>query len=794
MNCNRFIRNIYIILALGIGVASAADNYTQAKAKLTANPSNYSWMNERSTDNLDFVNMVLCVLTNTRAVNTDWVGQGNYVARKQVSLCNKNSNGGSSAGGGANTSAAEYEYYVVNSTLSDDKTNFNVKIWIRPKESDLQKTDSWPPSEIHVQMNVPVTDDGRGISELHYVELPVNQTTGKASTQDFNNYIGYGFLKPTVNGDTVNILMGQKSKNSDILNGSAYQVLNISRTGSDNSVKMTGFTKAIGCDSCNSGQSTEMPYKVAATKTELLRSSQVNGTWGTPMCFDRTDVKYNTWDYALYDSDTLELFNINGTLDIRYTSPNTSVSYHGNYRNNDLWLPDAAATEITTAKTATVKIQNGSTISDGTLKVNDGGLRKVTVYTENLSTINAIPLSVWINGVDTKIMWDSTSEKFVKSLDRSIFDLSQISSWNDLWLYTNGVQYKVSAPRDNSGNRSWASLANTSKLTYRVESKLTASDKTYLSNKTLNCLEGCPLWNGSNIDGSWSYDSAGSLNVQNGKGFQYTYDGTSLKNTSISSATNLAYTTFLGDTQANSSNNWGKSFNSGPLIPDGTGTNEQTLSAMATVSACSNNASKICTWQKQTNLTTYYIWKTGETRWNKDWSLYDSSNQLISLADPVQVKYVCPAGRPCAAGSQLLLSYEGNGRLNGIPNKCVNVYDYSIEISCNAAGAKQWLNKFNLTASSISSDPTVDYVTNPATSKKYYILPKGSMEYYGRKNSGSQNPCTGLTLNDITQTDINVNDYFVQSMTDIGPMPIDLTSPTLIINVTDGVTENTNKN
>jgi hypothetical protein len=57
MNFTKLITNILCLLALGSGVAGAADNYTQAKAKLAANPSNYSWMNERSTDNLDFVNM-----------------------------------------------------------------------------------------------------------------------------------------------------------------------------------------------------------------------------------------------------------------------------------------------------------------------------------------------------------------------------------------------------------------------------------------------------------------------------------------------------------------------------------------------------------------------------------------------------------------------------------------------------------------------------------------------------------------------------------------------------------------
>jgi hypothetical protein len=162
-----------------------------------------------------------------------------------------------------------------------------------------------------------------------------------------------------------------------------------------------------------------------------------------------------------------------------------------------------------------------------------------------------------------------------------------------------------------------------------------------------------------------------------------------------------------------------------------------------------------------------YTWRTGKVRWDKERELIVDGH-TPTMQEPIMVSYTCPTGRDCEANSKYIMRYEGGQRLNGIPNRCVSNNDFDVEVNCNTSGDKQWLNRFNLTRTSATANADSDFVTDVKTGKKYLVLPQGSMEYYGKKNSCS------LTTDVVTEGEFDIDTYFRQSMVEIGAMPIDI--------------------
>lgn len=779
-----FIKTALASLAITVcSTSMAADNYGTKLNKLKASPGDYSWIKERSIENIDFASMVLCILNQTGANHQDSINAGPYVAKVTAGLCDKNTTQTSSAATGDAATGVDFEYYIVDTKRSG--TKLDVKLWIRPKDSELADyldNADWI-SEIHAHVVIDLATSSQiGFDELHWVHLPIDPTTGNATSVNFSDKKGYGVIIPTKVGNDFQIKYANKQIFSSAPNG-LVQMMNIRRTGDGETtpITMTGFTKSFDGDN---GQIVESTFKVAANRDEFVRREYVNGAWNAPVCYDRNSVKFNTWDYALFDADTKEPKEISGSVDISLTQGGTT--YRGNYRMSDMWLPEPAVNAIGTngagraaSDAYPVKVQSGTTIKDGTLTMKHGGLRKVTNSETTLAELAGAPFNVWVCTsnpcVETLVKWTGNTTKF-QYADGVNKDTSFTvpAGWGDIWLSSNGVGYRLRAPLNSSGQQDWTLVSGSIKAISRIESRVSDTELAALSNTALNCVAGCPVVdsnNSSRITGESASNKNGVLNASNGSGFSYkvSADGQlKLWNGSATVGSNLVVNGFIDESTARS-NNWSGTdgFSSGALIVEGT-QGYADFAALHSYFECAWNANNICGWNKELpSNVTYYTWRTGKVRWDKEWELLVDGH-TPTMQEPIMVSYTCPTGRDCEANSKYIMRYEGGQRLNGIPNRCVSNNDFDVEVNCNTSGDKQWLNRFNLTRTSATANADTDFVTDVKTGKKYLVLPQGSMEYYAKKNSCS------LTTDVVTEGEFDIDTYFRQSMVEIGAMPIDI--------------------
>ena len=782
-----FMKTALASLAITLcSTSMAADNYTTALNKLKASPGEYSWIKERSIENIDFASMILCIIRNTGANHQDSIDAGPYVAKVTAGMCDKNSSQTSSAATGDAPTGVDYEYFVVDTKRIGDK--LDIKFWIRPKDKELSKYDQnidWV-SEIHAHVVVDLTKASQvGFEQLHWVHLPVDRT-GQATSNNFSDKKGYGVIIPTKTGNDFEIKYANKQYFS-AQQGWLVQSMNILRTGDGETtpISMTGFTKSFNYG--NNNQVSEVSFKVAANKDRFVRRQFINGSWDAPICYDRSpsSVKFNTWDYSLFDETTEELKDISGSSDLSITL--NGANYRGNYRMSDMWFPEVAVNIIghngenrTSSDAYPVKVQSGTTVKDGLLTMRHGGLRKVTNSETTLGDLKGVPFDVWVcttSCTNKSIKW--TDAGFVYADGSGAFNVPTTSNWWDIWLNSNGVGYRVRGPIGSNNQPDWTLLTNAWKAVSRTESRVSDTELATLANTTLNCVSGCPAVDANNntrITGYSANDKNGNLNTNNGSGYTYkvSADGQlKLWNGTSTTGNNLVVSRFTEEATARA-NNWNGTdgFGSGALIPTGT-TGFASLADLQSYFECTwdNSSPKryICGWNKELPSTvTYYTWRTGTVRWDKDWDLrVDGHNPAMD--DPLMVSYTCPANRDCDAGTKYVLRYEGNQNLNGIPNRCVKSENFNEAVDCNTyTGDKQWLNRFNLTKTSATATAATDFVADVKTGKKYLVLPQGSMEYY---------PVAGvcnLSTDTVTQGDINIDDYFRQDMVEIGAMPLDI--------------------
>ena len=763
--------------------AVAAPTYDEAYTSLRNNPNNYSWTQERSISSVNFANMVLCFIKKSGSDKKDAIGRGPYVAAVQEGSCDLGSNNASTDG--QTTAQTRYSYAVVRSDYDAASQSLQIKFWMRPSQSELEKaqSDNQRQAEAtHVTIKISLPANEIGFDQVTWIGFPADKVTGIPTTYDFNQAISYGTMVPTTSGSGFNISMVNWEKNKWTPANGVTKWLNLARTGPRGQVSLVGTVQDT--EWSNTAQAdVEAKFKLNATDTEFIRSryNSTNASWDAPICFDRTSFKFTTWNYNLY-TEAGALVDVKSNVDVTYAA-NNGTSYRGNYSNDNFWMPDAAQSEIATKGTVNVDVQDQAGAKKaGVVKVNNGSLRKVINTQTSLSDLDHVILNYWKCPSDgsacsnVPIAWRKDLSQFVTASNGAISSSAVASAdfpRNDFWFNSNGINYVIRAVYAQSGNTwaaDWSStnLNNNTKIFSRQEKKLTTAELNALNGVTLNCVGNCPMWdsNTSNINtynAGKQYVVSGSLNqgLSNGTtfGYTYTFNPTSGKLYNDAQQTALEYTAFKNSSVATA-----KSMQSGPLIP----ANAKSLADLSKASKCSAsdadaNTTNVCPWNYENTLAEYYIWRTGERQWEKDWSLtVDGSTP--KLDDRMSVTYTCPANHEgCSQGSKTVLDYNGPGRLWGVPNKCVDADNYSLECSSSTQN-QQWINKFNLTASAVNADKSTDFVLD-SKGVKYFVLPQGSGEYYPQKNSCS------LTLGD-ARPEVRIADLFNRTLVDVSPAPL----------------------
>jgi hypothetical protein len=798
MMMNLFNKTPLVAVLFAAGLVHAADTYESKLSQLKADPDNYTWLQERSIEGVEFANEVLCIIKNTGADLSAQVNKGPYLAAVDKTLCSKSSPSASAAAGAegaASSSAKIYEFFVIDSKT--DASNLYVKVWI-PATPDKIASDN-NPNEIHAQFVFPLSRTGTdiGFSELHFKGYPVDSSgVIKPGVQG-----PYGVMKPVATANGYTLLQSERWFDGNGVDHGG-QWMSLSRTGTGNAVTLTGYTKNMVWDNA---QNKDVPvvFQVAANKNEFIRKQSTNdgATWDAGQCFNRNDVKFNTWNYTLFDKDTRAVVGVSSNYQFRFGGN------RGNYSSNGTWMPDAGYDAVRAAGGSVnvdVEMDNNQ-IKAGVLKMQNGGFRKIKNVATTLAELTDTVFRVWVGNKEVRLVWanDGGIKKFMTEKTETADSVpyvwpTEVQGWRDLWLNTNGGGYRLSIPQVEetvSGNgwsyvrstSNFAALNDQSKATSRQEVRVSDAELAALGNTTLSCVANCPVWdtNGKLISASandarepvnsGAYPPGNTSWFKGGKGFQYSYDAANgtLKTTTGNSAA-LELTGFY--TQWDPQNPRQQIY-SGALIP----ATSKSLDEIVNASLCGGQGNNVCGWDYERDLPEYYVWRTGEMSWDKTWSL-KIDGVVPAMDDPIMVKYTCPDNSyGCTAGTTLMLNYNGPKQLWGIPNRCVDSKDYTKEVDCNSQGDKQWLNKFNLTKSPINADETKDYVVSATnSSKKYLILPQGSNEFYGTKNA-----CTEVALTNGVFVPVKTDDYYNPTMTDIGVIPLNYkTEP---VTVRDGV-------
>jgi len=776
-----------LVLASGACFTSvSAASFDEDYAKLRNNPSNYSWTQERSIGMVGFANMVLCFIKKSGSDFKEVIGTGPYVAAIQEGSCDIDS--ASSSTSGETTTVTRYDYAVVKTEFDAASQSLQIKFWMRPEQDQLDQAqaDSQRIAEAtHVTIKISLPANEIGFDQVTWVGFPADKFTGIPTTYDFNQAISYGTMVPAVSGSGFEISMVNWEKNKWTPANGMTKWMNLARTGPRGSLALVGTVQDQEWSN-SAQQEVEVKFKLNATDTEFVRSryNSTNSSWGAPICFDRTSFKFTTWNYNLY-TEAGALVDVKSNVDVTYAADNGS-KYRGNYSNQNFWMPDAAQTEIASKGTVNVDVSDQSgNKKAGVVTVKNGSLRKVINTQTKLEDLDKVIVNYWqcpTNGsscANMPIAWLKATSQFVTASNGVISNTAVSSSdmpRNDFWFNANGVNYVIRAVYAQNGNTwaaDWSStnLNNNTKTFSRQEKKLTTVELNALNGVALNCVGQCPMWDDVNnrsrintYNAGKQYVGSGSLNqaVSNGSSFGYTYTfdpatGKLFNDGQPQAA--LEYTSF-----ENSSSTSAKSMQSGPLIP-ATSSSLAVLSKAAKCNASDGdlNTTNVCPWNYENTLPEYYIWRSGERQWEKDWNLTIDGTSP-KLDDRLNVTYTCPANREgCSQGAKTVLDYNGPGRLWGIPNKCVDADNYSVECTSSTQN-KQWINKFNLTASAVNADKVTDFVLD-AKGVKYFVLPQGSGEYYPIKNS------CALTVGD-ERPQIRLADLFNPNLVDFSPSPL----------------------
>jgi hypothetical protein len=647
---------------------------------------------EKSADALITVNMILCMIGQSRAdlmLNT-----GNYKAQIDTKKCGDSS-------GDSKSNAPAYKMWTVNSSRTKGEPMI-VKAWV-PTDNDGDGTDD---GYIHAKMNVyqpPSTTYPIGYFNMNFKGVLYSGADAGWS----------GYMKTSLSG-TSNIL---QYYDPFISGSTTYDNAVTVQFNADGSGSGITVTPEWG----ESGPTGSSVYNIAYNKDYFYKQK----TGSDAVCLDRNSYLTSAWRYGLYSSTGSRItvnsgFPISATVDSK--TYNGYIGYYG------LWMPS----EASVADNSTVyKMDYSNPDSSGTaytVRTYGGKLFKHTKQTITLDGIKNIPLSWWDETASTekRVYWNGSN---------LIIDAVRDSNWQwtdqtaetlilttsnapyGFWFWSRALggdgqlqlTYASQGATPNAPSGSTSVIFNTREPVFPGDSVPT----------TLACYDRCP--NPSNLatgseygatsifhanKSSWLYGS----NIDNASSpdpYIYTFDNTT-------SGMVLQYDngtkTPVVLSSANSDLSWG--INSGVMFDNST-------SANFTALQCSWDSTKICPWEARGALSTFYTWETGADDWNKLTVLVGSDNSSVKFDPPMLVKYTHSGTGSNSGksydGASFYLEYGGFGDLWGVPSFCVNAKTGE-KTSCSNDGSTRWVNEFVIQAASLVTqvtDGTTEYVVKP---------------------------------------------------------------------------------
>ncbi len=644
-----------------------------------------SYVYDESMESLSTVNMILCLMEQTRA--TDMVNKGAYIALVNEDKCEQGENGNQqSTGQSSGAAATEFNNWTILSTRASNDDPQLVKIWVPGNEGGSDPMDAQTILiEVAVSEGVSSTApfgsfamNFKGVANLQGIDITTMTGTLKTVANELGqphfNFINAG-------GDAVagNSGMGFSfEESSDVI------LDEVSGTGG------VALTHASFSQTGQGGNFSEAStFAVAFNESYLYRGKDEddNGVIDgqeAKQCTDRADFNTNVWRYNLYHAAD-RTFNgktvtagqrveLNSGFPFEYDSDDDGINdsygwvgYHGIWSENE--------NAITDGSTITEFDYENDTTIDHTVHVSNGKLIRRTANTIALSELAGEEFQWW--GMHPTLNTDGQWIVTVGS-DSSKFNIIAKQSWGD-----NGPSTSTTVDHDGDANTAPLAVAATitlqdnewigfwsealgGSLDYVYDSNaatptakfygqefVSPSDAVFASSSvTLYCYERC-LKGGIDqaaVDAAAGGNGADDLYyVYGGAPFVYTVAIANGKMVLTDNANNLPVG-LVGLTLTNIGHDWG--FNTGEMITN----------------ALSDPTSPWLILDE----TVTYSWETGNNEWNRLVTVTDAQGNFTSFDPPMSFNYTHEAVNDANSDtayvdSKFLLEYGGAGELRGFP-------------------------------------------------------------------------------------------------------------------------------
>lgn len=698
------------------------------------------YVNEKSGEAFKTVNMILCMVDQTKYSDSAMVNHGYYKAMVNSAQCQGNGsadNSGSSAQSGTSASAApSYDIWTVKSDRISETSNHTLTAYIH--------TDSGPQNEpMTIQAKMVISagvsaENPLGIFTMNYrgtmdANPSVTAMRGVLKTQlvDGKVVIRFAEIEGPAAAPTRKILAAYtKDDFNSAGHGSAYMYENYGQQPNEGSI--------------------DFAYDAGNFR-------RVDPAKGKEICLDRTKFETSAWRYGLYDAVNLNRAALNGGFSINTQAD--GKGYYGYLGYYGLNLPPNATPLGDGSTVYKMSWDNGSkSVLPYTLSVKGGKLKKHTRSIITLDDIKNIPLEGNIptpggnNGPGNtmyRLSWDGNQLAILASAEMSqmqngppvwtdqapptVIDSNKILPFSNLGLYSQALGGQLNIQMDNCtldqpgypnlGVKCATPTGATSIVFYK-ESTVYPTDTVPA---TLACYDNCPQADSSGMNGSGQ-----NMMTYQTYNTRHDYAFTDMLLMDGINPVVLA-TTPPGQS-------WG--FNSGALFDP----------ANISLLACDWDNNQTCGWKAWNALDEFYTWETGPNSWNRFTAAKDPANNNLPVVfdAPKQVEYTHHQADATANdfkydGTRFFLQYSGFGDLQGIPGRCVNPDDPSVPVTDCSQPGMRWVPEFTIPADSTAKVNGADYLIKPL-----------DVEQRMAKSIGG---CTGLAVTDMSGSFPNMSDW-----------------------------------
>lgn len=643
----------------------------------------HTYVYDASMESLDTVNMILCLMEQTRA--SDMVNQGAYIALVNEDKCEQGQNQSNSGSTGQSSGgqADELNAWTIDSTRTSNTDNQIVKIWV-PGE-----TGGDPMDEQDILVEVTVTD---AVSDTQPFGSFTMNFKGVADVMGNEFETMKGMLQ-TVANDQAQPQFRFVNLGGDALTGGNSMGFSFEEAANvvlDDAQGTGGVAKTRRAES-NPFESREALFAVAFDTDYLLRGKDDDGISGidSTSCKSRNNFNTQVWRYNLYHAvdgtfnsaavsggDRVEL---NSGFPFNYDSNSDGsndaygfVGYHGVWTENGVLADGTSITRFD---------YSSDTSSVHTVNVSPGKMVRRTANTESLTGFQGDEFQYWgphpvytsyfgqwlvtidgnndfqiistfnwgENGPETSATFDHDYDNGSVTAEVNAAATLSLNNNDHIWLWSDALGGNIAYIHD-------VSLANADRtVTFYGEEFVNPADSTLfptgITSVTLYCYERCLIGgldqaaiNAASNDNDLYY-------VYTGTPFAYTLNSGNGKITLLDHLGNSVSAVGLDFTQnANLYNDWG--INTGEMV----------------VTQLADPAQPWRVYEASVS----YRWETGNNDWNRLVTVSDAGGNIANFDRPLQFTYTHATANDANDssshdGKKFLLQYGGPGELWGFP-------------------------------------------------------------------------------------------------------------------------------